>query len=154
MRSVKFCHKFFSQFIHGISNSFTHSKMRSPIVHIGWDYLPNLERSGFSGTLCRVLDLRSRGCGFEPHQRYCVVPLSKTYLSLLSTGSTQEDPSRQQKITTIATVFTRTGRSICPFLVHKMQDYPTAWMKVQNFKIRTFEILIYKLAGCLQKWII
>ena len=29
------------------------------------------ERSG------RVLDLRPRGCGFEPHWRHCVVSLSK-----------------------------------------------------------------------------
>ena len=42
----------------------------------------------------RVLDSRPRGCGFEPHRRHCVVSLSKTHLSLLSTGSTQEDPSR------------------------------------------------------------
>ena len=42
----------------------------------------------------RVLDLRPMGRGFEPHRRHCVVPLSKTHLSLLSTGSTQEDPSR------------------------------------------------------------
>ena len=27
----------------------------------------------------RVLDLRSTGCGFEPHQRHCVVSLSKTH---------------------------------------------------------------------------
>ena len=39
----------------------------------------------------RVLDSRPKGRGFEPH---CVVSLSKTHLSLLSTGSTQEDPSR------------------------------------------------------------
>ena len=31
--------------------------------------------------------------GFEPHRRHCVVSLSKTHLSLLSTGSTQEDQS-------------------------------------------------------------
>ena len=42
----------------------------------------------------RVLDSEPRGCVFEPHRRYCVVPLSKTHLSLLNTGSTQEDPSR------------------------------------------------------------
>ena len=39
----------------------------------------------------KVLDLRPRGHRFEPN---CVVSLSKTHLSLLSTGSTQEDPSR------------------------------------------------------------
>ena len=39
----------------------------------------------------RVLDLRPRGRGFEPRRRQCVVSLSKTHLSLLSTGSTQED---------------------------------------------------------------
>ena len=43
----------------------------------------------------RVLDSRLRGRGFEPHWRHCVVSLSKTHLSLLSTGSTQEDPSRR-----------------------------------------------------------
>ena len=42
----------------------------------------------------RVLDSRPKGRGFEPHRRHCVVSLSKTHLSLLSTGSTQEDPSR------------------------------------------------------------
>ena len=39
----------------------------------------------------RVLDSRSRGCGFGPHQRHCVVFLSKTLSYLLSTGSTEED---------------------------------------------------------------
>ena len=33
--------------------------------------------------------------GFEPHHRHCIVSLSKTHLSLLSTGSTQEDLFRQ-----------------------------------------------------------
>ena len=42
----------------------------------------------------RVLDSRSRGCRFEPHQRHCIVSLSKTCYPLLSTGSTQEDLSR------------------------------------------------------------
>ena len=42
----------------------------------------------------RVLDSRPHGCGFKPHRCHCVVSLSKTQLSLLSTGSTQEDPSR------------------------------------------------------------
>ena len=41
----------------------------------------------------RVFDSRLRGRGFEHHRRLCVVSLSKTQLSLLSTGSTQEDPS-------------------------------------------------------------
>ena len=42
----------------------------------------------------QVLDSRQRGCGLEPHWCQCVVSLSKTHLSLLSTGSTQEDPSQ------------------------------------------------------------
>ena len=41
----------------------------------------------------RVLDSRPRGCGVEPKQCHCVVSLSKTYYSLLSSCSTQEDPS-------------------------------------------------------------
>ena len=40
----------------------------------------------------RVLDSWPRGGGFEPHRRHCVVSLSKTHLSLLSTGSNQEGP--------------------------------------------------------------
>ena len=42
----------------------------------------------------RVLEWRPRGSGFKIHQRHSVVSLSKTHLSLLSTGSTQEDLSR------------------------------------------------------------
>ena len=34
----------------------------------------------------RVLDSRLRGCGFEPHQRHCVVSLSKTLYPLLISG--------------------------------------------------------------------
>ena len=45
----------------------------------------------------RVLDLRSRGRRFKPHWCHCVVTsLSKNISpSLVSTGSTQEDPSLQ-----------------------------------------------------------
>ena len=42
----------------------------------------------------RVLDSRSRGWGFKPHRRHCVVSLSKTLYPLLRTGSTQEDRSQ------------------------------------------------------------
>ena len=53
------------------------------------------ERRELSG---RVLDLRQRGRGFEPHRCHCVVSLSKTNpLSLLSTGSIQEDLSHGHK---------------------------------------------------------
>ena len=41
----------------------------------------------------RVLESKSRGCWLEPHWRHCLVSLSKTLYPLLSTGSTQEDPS-------------------------------------------------------------
>ena len=46
--------------------------------------------------LSRVLDWGSKGCGFQPYRRrsHCVVSLSKTLYLLLSTDSTQEDPSR------------------------------------------------------------
>ena len=40
----------------------------------------------------RVLDLRPRGHRF--HKRHCVVSVNKTHLSLLSTGSSQEDLSQ------------------------------------------------------------
>ena len=49
------------------------------------NFRPCEEHSG------RVLESRSRGFGFEPHWRHCVVSLSKTLYPLLSTGSTQED---------------------------------------------------------------
>ena len=32
----------------------------------------------------RVFDSRSRGCGFEPHRRHCVVSLNKTLYPLLN----------------------------------------------------------------------
>ena len=35
--------------------------------------------------------LKTEGAGFVPQQSHCVVSLSKTHLSLLSTDSTQED---------------------------------------------------------------
>ena len=43
----------------------------------------------------RLFDSISRGCEFEPHRKHCTVTLSKTLHPLLSTGSTQEDPSRR-----------------------------------------------------------
>ena len=52
-----------------------------------------LAREGAQWLSARVLDSRPRGCRFEPHRYHCVVSLSKTHLSLLSTGSNQEDPS-------------------------------------------------------------
>ena len=39
----------------------------------------------------RVIDSRPKGPGFQPHQHYCFVSLSKTQLSLLSTGATLDD---------------------------------------------------------------
>ena len=42
----------------------------------------------------RVLDSESWGWGLDPHRRHCIVSLSKTLYNLLSTGSTQNDPSR------------------------------------------------------------
>ena len=47
----------------------------------------------------RVLESRSRGCRFEPHQSHCIVSLSKTLYPLLSTGLTQEDrPDMTEKL--------------------------------------------------------
>ena len=52
-------------------------------------------------------DLGSYTCrhrGFQPHRRHCVVSVSKTHLSLLSTGPTQEEPGRvAQSVTCLAT---------------------------------------------------
>ena len=42
----------------------------------------------------RVLDSRSRGCGFKPHRRHCVVSWSKTLYLLFNTGSTHRDLSQ------------------------------------------------------------
>ena len=46
---------------------------RSFLLYI---YIPLIGGQWFSG---RVLDLRSGGRGFEPHQRHCGVSLSKTH---------------------------------------------------------------------------
>ena len=56
---------------------------------------PRFESRGAQWLSGRVLDSRPKGRGFEPHRRHCLVSLSKTQLYLLSTGSTQEDPSRR-----------------------------------------------------------
>ena len=56
-----------------------------------WSQKLTFELKACSG---RVLDLRPRGCRFEPHLRHCVVSLSKTLYPLIRNGSTQEDPSR------------------------------------------------------------
>ena len=42
----------------------------------------------------RVLDSGPKGPRFKPHRRHRVVSFSKSHLSLLSTGSTQEDLSQ------------------------------------------------------------
>ena len=54
----------------------------------------NIQISGAQLLRGRLLDSRPKGRGFEPNGRHCVVSLSKTQLPLLSTGSTREDPSR------------------------------------------------------------
>ena len=49
-----------------------------------------------SSSVVEGLTQRPRGGRFEPHQRQCIVSLSKTHkyqLTELSTGSTQEDKS-------------------------------------------------------------
>ena len=46
----------------------------------------------FVGSAVIVCLTRDRGGGFELHHRHCVVSLSITHLSLLSTDSMQEDP--------------------------------------------------------------
>ena len=58
--------------------------LKSIKADIGTEREQNKERSDL------MVECLSRG--FQPHRRYCVVSLSKTHLSLLSTstGSTQE----------------------------------------------------------------
>ena len=41
-----------------------------------------------------MLDSKPKGRGFEPHRRHCVVVLEQDTFILVSTSSTQEDPSR------------------------------------------------------------
>ena len=71
-----------------------------PCKFLYFRYFMNGSADWLSG---RVLDSRLRGRGYEPHRRHCIVvleqgvtalwSLSKTHLSKLSTGLTQEDPS-------------------------------------------------------------
>ena len=58
--------------------------------HLGIHCLPKctFRSKGAQWLSGRVLDSRPRGRGLEPHRRHCVVSLSKTHLSLPSTGST------------------------------------------------------------------
>ena len=48
----------------------------------------------------RVLVSRLRDCRFEPHQCHCVVSLSKTHLSLLSTGTRKTHRDINEKLLT------------------------------------------------------
>ena len=79
--------------IHTVCYRLRHYKMISR-----WrtaDYIKlRLAAEGAQWLSGRDLDSRPRGRGFEPHRRHCVVSLSKPHLSLLSTGSTKEGPSR------------------------------------------------------------
>ena len=61
----------------------THLVNKIRVYHLEWP-------QWLSG---RVIDSRPSGRGFEPHRGQYVVSLSKTHLCLLSTGSTQENPS-------------------------------------------------------------
>ena len=47
-------------------------------VNVLWLF-PTVLWEGAQWLSGRVFDLRPRGCGFEPHQRHCVVSLSKTH---------------------------------------------------------------------------
>ena len=60
------------------------------MIHLKFIYLQKAAQ-WLSG---RVLELKQMSCGFERHGPHCIMSLSKTRLSLLSTGSIQEDPSR------------------------------------------------------------
>ena len=62
-------------------------------IYCSSEFIPELER-GAQQLTGRVIASRPRGRGFDIHRRHCLVSLSKTYLSLLSTVSTHEDPSR------------------------------------------------------------
>ena len=70
-----------------------HWNLSKAIIGLHWD-LSKAINWGWARLLSgRVLDRRSRGCWFDPHQSHSIVSLSKTLYPLLSTGSTQEDPS-------------------------------------------------------------
>ena len=68
----------------------------SYLVEFGSQFHDFVEEQWLSG---RMLDPRSRGCRFGPHQSTALCLLSKTFYIPLSTGSTQEEPFRHnQKI--------------------------------------------------------
>ena len=80
----------------GIFHKATYNKVR--MVHCiylgvtGYNFQKSMEAQWLS---CRlVLDSRPRICRLELFRHHCLVALSKTHLSLLSTGSIQEDLSR------------------------------------------------------------
>ena len=80
------------QFNLTLSNVFFVMKIMSVLSFAAYIQMPSgIWSKWLSG---RVLDSRLRGHKFVPHWLHCVVSLSKTCLSLLSTGSEQEDPSQ------------------------------------------------------------
>ena len=73
----------------------TYNNNNNVFAPLHWLEIKNLQHSqlGPQWLSDRVFDSWPRGSRSEPHWRHCVVSLSKTHLSLLSTCSTQEDPS-------------------------------------------------------------
>ena len=68
--------------------------MRFPLASGNIDFPIQIATIRMGGSAVVGCLTRDRGAvGFEPHQRHYVVVLSKTHLSSLSTGSTEEDPS-------------------------------------------------------------
>ena len=63
------------------------------IIYLMNQYKAKRQKMGAQWLSGRVLDSRRRGRWFEPLRCHCVVSMSKTHLSLLSTGSTQDDQS-------------------------------------------------------------
>ena len=58
-------------------------------------YINKPEHEEHCGSVVECLTRDRGACRFEPHQRHCVVFLSKTNYPLLSTISTLKDPSQQ-----------------------------------------------------------
>ena len=74
-----------------ISSYIQNGNSNSLLIPLFTFLLFNMIIKGVQWLSGRVLDSRPRGRRLEPQWRHCVVSLSKTHLSLLSTGSTQED---------------------------------------------------------------
>ena len=75
-------------------------KIHLPLFGATYMYAQSKRLMGVQWLSGRVLVSRSRGCGFEPHRRHCVVSLNKTHKCLVLVQPRKTCPDITEKLLT------------------------------------------------------